>query len=48
MGKWPDEIYGGVAVHTVNLIENLSKLDGIDLYFISFVNESKTFKSLDL
>jgi len=44
MGKWPDEIYGGVAVHTVNLIENLSKLDGIDLYFISFVNESKTFK----
>lgn len=45
MGKWPvDEIYGGVAVHTVNLITEMSKLEGLKLYYISFGKESQIIK----
>lgn len=44
LGKWPDDLDGGVAVHTVNLIKNLSKLDKTEVYFISFANESKIIK----
>ncbi|MGZ7108973.1 MAG: glycosyltransferase family 4 protein [Methanobacterium sp.] len=44
LGKWPDNLDGGVAVHTVNLIESLSKLEGIEFHFVSFGDESKTIK----
>lgn len=44
LGKWPDNLDGGVAVHTVNLINSLSELEGIDIRFISFGKESKTIK----
>lgn len=43
MGKWPVKgVYGGVAVHTLNLITAMSKLDDLNLYFISFGKESKS------
>jgi hypothetical protein len=44
LGKWPDNLDGGVAVHTVNLIESMSKLEEIDLHFVSFGDKSKTIK----
>jgi glycosyltransferase involved in cell wall biosynthesis len=44
LGKWPDDLDGGVAVHTVNLVESMSKLKEIDLHFISFGDKSKTIK----
>lgn len=42
LGKWPGgEPLGGVAVHTVNLVRCLGKLNGLDLYVVSFGDESK-------
>ena len=45
LGKWPTgEIDGGVANHTINLVKSLSELNGIEVFAISFGNESKIFK----
>ncbi|ANF22625.1 glycosyltransferase family 4 protein [Thermococcus piezophilus] len=45
LAKWSEkELSGGVAVHTINLVRSLSKFDELELYVISFGNESKTLK----
>lgn len=46
LGNYPlGKQIGGVAVHTVNLIKSIGKLDdnNIEAYMISFGNESKSF-----
>lgn len=44
MGKWPEkEPTGGVAVHIVNLVNSLGKLDNLNLFLISFSSKSETF-----
>lgn len=42
LGKWPTgTLSGGVAVHTVNLVKELSELKGLKLHMVSFSEDSE-------
>lgn len=49
LGKWPKEtLSGGVAVHTVSLVKELSQLKGLKIHMVSFGEDSKILNENNL